>query len=170
MDNVANFKSMLDADGNEDMKARAQKAAAHVIGLAAQQGISMSVDDVYSLPSVRLMTLLDEDAPVGDWFSEAEQAGLESFRAAAEEKALMGAVADRKNTEHAKAVDALNEELSKLSPAEKMRRARELGMRLPGPGETTRPPLTVEEKATELAALERLPAAMKLARYREVFG
>ena len=170
MDNLANFKSMLDADGNEDMKARAQKAAAHVIGLAAQQGISMSVEEAYALPSVRLMTLLDEGAPVGDWFAEAEQAGLESFRSAAEEKALMSAVADSKNTEHAKAVDTLNEELSKLTPAEKMRRARELGMRLPGPGEKGRAPMTPEEKAAALVELERLPIAMKLARYREVFG
>lgn len=93
------------------------------------------------------MTLLDQAEPVGDWFAEGEAHGLESSRAAAEEKALMSAVADSKNSEHAKAVEALETELAKLSPAEKMRRVRELGQRLPSPGETSRPPMTAEEKA-----------------------
>jgi len=117
---------------------------------------------------VRLQVMLNESEPVGDWFAEAESHGLESFQKAAEERAVMEAVADAKNDRHAQAVEALETELSKLSPGERMARARQLGQRLPGPGETKRQPLSAAEKAAALQELERLPAALKMARAREL--
>ena len=131
----------------------------------------MSVDEAYSLPSVRLQVMLDESEPVGDWFAEAEAHGLDSFQKAAEERAIMEAVHNAKSDRHSQAVEALESELSKMSPGERMARARELGQRLPGPktGEQ-KAPMTPDEKARALAEMERLPSAMKIARYREVFG
>lgn len=171
IDNLSSFKKLIDDENNQEMKSRAQEAAASVIAQAARQGIRMSVDEAYSLPSVRLQVMLNENEPVGDWFAEAEAHGLESFQKAAEERAVMEAVADAKNDRHAQAVEALETELSKLSPGERMARARQLGQRLPGPktGEQ-KAPMTPDEKARALAEMERLPASMKMARYREVFG
>ncbi|MBA84423.1 hypothetical protein ACSSNL_03175 [Thalassobius sp. S69A] len=168
IDNLSSFKKLIDDENNQVMKSRAQEAAANVIAQAARQGIRMSVDEAYSLPSARLQVMLNENEPVGDWFAEAEAHGLESFQRAAEERAVMEAVADAKNDRHAQAVEALETELSKLSPGERMARARELGQRLPGPGETKRQPLSPAEKAAALQELERLLAAMKMARVREL--
>lgn len=168
IDNLSSFKKLIDDENNQEMKSRAQEAAANVIAQAARQGIRMSVDEAYSLPSVRLQVMLNENEPVGDWFAEAESHGLESFQKAAEERAVMEAVADAKNDLHAQAVEALETELSKLSPGERMARARQLGQRLPGPGETKRQPLSPAEKAAALQELQRLPAAMKMARAREL--
>lgn len=171
IDNLSSFKKLINDENNQEMKSRAQEAAANVIAQAAQQGILMSVDEAYSLPSLRLQVMLNESEPVGDWFAEAEAHGLESFQKAAEEKAIMEAVNDAKNDRHAQAVEALEAELAQLSPAEKMRRARALGQRLPGPKTGEQKALmTPDEKARALAEMERLPASMKMARYREVFG
>lgn len=171
IDNLSSFKKLINDENNQDMKSRAQEAAASVIAQAAQQGIQMSVDEAYALPSLRLQVMLNESEPVGDWFAEAEAHGLDSFQKAAEEKAIMTAVTDAKNDRHEEARKALEDELAKLSPSERMARARELGQRLPGPktGEQ-KAPMTPDEKARALAEMERLPASMKIARFREVFG
>lgn len=169
IDNNVSFKKLLSDESNEDLKFKAQEIAAQYIGEAAQRGVQMTLDDAYSLSAVRLHVLTGERV-TDDWWSEAEGT-LDSFQKAAEERAVMEAVADAKNDRHAQAVEALETELSKLSPGERMARARQLGQRLPGPktGEQ-KAPMTPDEKARALAEMERLPASMKMARYREVFG
>lgn len=168
IDNAASFKAMLNDEKNEDLKFEAQEIAAQYIAEAAQSGIHMTLDDCYSLNAIRLHVLTGE-AVVDNWADEGATT-LPAFQKAAEERAVMEAVKDAKNDRHTAAVAELETELSKLSPAEKMKRARELGQRLPGPKTGARQELTAEEKGKALADMERLPAAMKIARYREVFG
>ncbi len=170
IDNAKSFKEQISAPGEEATKAHAELIATNIIEEAAQRGIHMSQDDAFALPSVRLAAFLKEDIPVGDWWSEFEASGADSYKKYANEKAIMDAVNDAKNDRHLDAVAELETELSKLSPAEKMRRARQLGQRLPGPLTGARQELTTEEKAKAISDMERLPAAMKMARYREVFG
>lgn len=170
IDNAKSFKEKINSRGEEDAKAHAELIAANVIEEAAQRGIRMSQDDAFALPSVRLAAFLKEDAPVGDWWAEFENSGADSYQKYADEKAIMDAVNDAKNDRHHDAVAELEAELSKLSPAEKMRRARELGQSFPGAKTGARQELTTEEKAKATADMLRLPASMRMARYREVFG
>lgn len=169
IDNSVSFKKMLNDEKNEDLKFKAQEIAASYIAEAAQRGINMTLDDCYALSTVRLHVLTGERIN-DNWMDEAEGT-LETFQKAAEERAVMEAVADAKSDRHEEARKALEGELAKLSPSERMARARELGQRLPGPktGEQ-KAPMTPDEKARALAEMERLPASMKMARYREVFG
>lgn len=168
IDNLSSFKKMLSDENNEDLKFKAQEIAAQYIGEAAQRGVQMTLDDAYSLSAVRLHVLTGERI-TDDWWSEAEGT-LNSFQKARADRQIMEAINDENGDlkRKADAEAALQAELDALSPIERMKRARELGQRLTGPGETKRQPLSPAEKAAALQELERLPAAMKMARVREL--
>lgn len=153
IESAASFKAMLNDQINEDLKFKAPEIAAQYITEAAQLGVQMTLDDCYSLPAVRLHVIAGERI-TENWLDEAE-ATLPPFQKAAEERAVMEAVMDARNDRHTDAVAELEAELAKLSPAEKMSRARELGQRLPGPKTGARRELTAEEKGKALAEMER---------------
>jgi hypothetical protein len=170
IDNTQSFRALIDAEGNEDLKAKAEAAAAIVIQRASEAGVMLTVEDTYSLNFTRLLALTGQE--IGDLQSEIEEATPQG-RKLSEDRELMAAVNDETGDlkrKHA-AEEALQAELAKLSPAEKMRRARELGQTLPGrlTGNGDGKKMTADEKAHQLAQLEKLPASMRMARYREVF-
>jgi hypothetical protein len=171
MDNTKNFKALIDADGNEGLKTKAEAAAAIVIQRASETGVMLTIEDAYSLNFTRLLALTGQE--IGDLQSEIE-ADTSQGRKLAEDRELMRAVHDDTGNlkRQREAEEALQSELDKLSPSEKMRRARELGQSLPGrlTGDGEAKAMTAEEKAHHLAQLEKLPASMRMAKYREVFG
>ena len=158
MNNTENFKALIAAKGNEALKAKAEAAAATVIQCASETGIMLTVEDTYPLSFTRLLALTGQE--FGDLQSEIE-ADTPQGRKLAEDRELMQAVHD--DTGNLKwqreAEKTLQAELDKLSPAEKMRRARELGQslsgRLTGSGESKA--MTAEEKAHHLAQLKSSP-------------
>lgn len=171
MNNRENFKALIDAEGNESLKEKAEAAAAIVIQRASETGVMLTIEDAYALNFTRLLALTGQE--IGDLQSEIEADTLHG-RKLAEDRQLMAAVNDDTGNlkRQREAEETLQSELDKLSPAEKMRRARELGQSLPGrlTGNGEKKTMTAEEKAHHLAQLEKLPASMRMARYREVFG
>lgn len=171
MNNRENFKALIDAEGNEALKTKAEAAAALVIQRASETGVMLTVEDAFALNFTRLLALTGQE--IGDLQSEIETETPQG-RKLAEDRELMAAVNDDTGNlkRQREAEEALQSELDKLSPAEKMRRARELGQSLPGclTGNGEAKTMTPEEKAHHLAQLEKLPASMRMARYREVFG
>ncbi len=171
MNNRENFKALIDAEGNEGLKAKAESAAAIVIQRASETGVLLTIEDAYSLNFTRLLALTGQE--IGDLQNEIE-AETPQGRKLAEDRELMAAVNDDTGNlkRQREAEEALQSELDKLSPAEKMRRARELGQTLPGrlTGDGESKTLTPEEKAHHLTQLEKLPASMRMAKFREIFG
>ena len=133
IDNLSSFAKMLSDENNEDLKFKAQEIAAQYIGEAARRGVQMTLDDAYSLSAVRLHVLTGERV-TDDWWSEAEGT-LDNFQKAREDREIMEAINDENGDlkRKADAEAALQAELDALSPIERMKRARELGQRLPGP-------------------------------------
>lgn len=165
MDNAKSFRNLIEAEGNEDLKASAMESAAIAIHRADAMGITLDVNAAFELPWVRIRALSNQES--GDL--EAELEATPQGQKIAEDRELMAAIHDSNSdvARRAAAEQAIADEMAALHPADRMARARQMGQTFTPPAEEKRK-LNAAEKAIELQKLEAMPAAMRLARVREL--
>ncbi len=175
INSASSFKKMLDDDEKNggELKYRAQTIAAGYLNACAERGIkNVTIEDLYSLSAVQLHILLNEPVQEGiDWITEGEQKGIAGFQTAKDNRELMEALGDESDAaKKLAAEEKLAKAMSELSPAERMRRAREMGQSFPGrkTGEGEKNELDASAKAAEIKKLESAPAWLKMKRAREL--
>ncbi|WP_273283226.1 hypothetical protein [Pseudooceanicola atlanticus] len=161
-EDVESFRLLL--KDSPDLKDRWDSLVTLYTAEAAALGVTVSASDLMTVNAIRLHCLTG-DGTIGDWKQQASES-IPAFREKAEAVRAGQILADTADERH----DAVAAEFDRLSPQEKMRRAREMGQTLPGPLGGERKPMTDEERAKALRDMDRLPPGMKLARYRELFG
>jgi hypothetical protein len=165
MDNAKNFRALIESDGNEDLAARAMESAAIAIHRADAMGITLDVNAAFELPWVRILALTGSE--IGDL--EAELEATPQGQKIVEDRELMAAIHDFNSdvARRAAAEQAIADEMAALHPAERMRRAREMGQTFTPP-EAHQRKMSAAEKAIELQKLEAMPSAMRIQRAREL--
>lgn len=152
-DNGDRFRHII-ANGTDREKARWDAVSDKIITEARSLlGVELTRDDVVRLPSARLAVLTDDSLSTR-WLDEAR--ALDAVKEAMRQKELRDAI--QQGEEAALATLPRN-------PAQRMARARELGLT----GETTsrRTPSSVADEATMIRRLLSMPPSRRLAKARE---
>lgn len=164
MDNVESIRLLLADPRNAALKARWNEFSKAALARAEDKGVELTAEDLLSLSSVQVYVISGQhiDAP-DEWESEAKLK-LASFKRAAEAERLRAALENETDADHKQAVD----QWAEYSPQERMRRAREAGLKLEGPLKAeAASDLPTEDKAALIQKLNAMPRGMRIAKARE---
>ncbi len=152
MDNGEQFRKIV--SGDDKLKARWEVVSDKIMGDAAKLlGVELAREDIVAMPSARLAVLTDEGLSA-NYLDEIKQ--LEVAKEQVRKNEM------REALEAGKA-DALDE-LNRLSPSERMSKARVLGMTGAAPAAE---PTSVADEATLLRRLLTLSPSERIAKGRE---
>lgn len=154
-ENLNSFERALE----EDHRTRARfDAVADKMQSEAREllGCELTIDEVKQLSAARLAVLTDEPLSTFRWLDEARE--------------LEGVKARARDAELRRQIEAGDEEavadMARLSPAQRMSKARELG--LDGSTKEARKPTSVADEATLLRQILTLRPSERLARARSL--